>query len=119
MRIELDISDELVGRIAQAVVDRMRPIKSASVLSGGVGGDLSRPAGPVRRGEKEQGQQRVMPQDGFLRLKEVLALIPVSKSTWYKGIADGRYPRPTKKFGTRITAWDVRDIRSLLERVAG
>ena len=119
MRIELDISDELVGRIAQAVVDRMRPIKSASVLPGAVAGDLSRPAGPVRRGEEKQGRQRVMPQDGYFRLKEVLALIPVSKSTWYKGVADGRYPKPTKKFGTRITAWDVHDIRSLLERVAG
>jgi len=119
MRIELDISDELVGRIAQAVVDRMRPMQSVSVPSGAVEADLSRPAGPVGRGKEQKGQQRVMPQDGYLRLKDVLAIIPVSKSTWYKGVVDGRYPKPTKKFGSRITAWDVRDIRSLLERVAG
>lgn len=116
MRIELDISDELIGRIAQAVVDRMRPIKSASVLSGGVAGDLSIPAGPVRRCEEKHGQQRVMPQDGYLRLKEVLALIPVSKSTWWAGVHEGRFPKPTKKFGTRISAWDVKDISPLLER---
>jgi predicted DNA-binding transcriptional regulator AlpA len=116
MRIELDISDEIVGRIAQAVVDRMRPMQSASVPSEAVAGDLSRPAGPVGRGEEQQGQQRVMPKGGYLRLKEVLALIPVSKSTWWAGVREGRFPKPTKKFGTRISAWDVKDISPLLER---
>lgn len=118
MRIELDLSDELIGRIAQAVVDRMGSIKSATVSSGVVGCDLSAPAGHVRRGDEKQGHQRVMPQDGFLRLKEVLAFIPISKSTWYKGIADGRYPKPTKRLGPRIAVWDVRDIQLLLERCA-
>jgi len=119
MRIELDISDELVGRIAQAVVDRMRLVQSASVQSGAVVGDLSRPAGSVGRGKEQHGQQRALPPAGYLRLKDVLSLIPVSKSTWWDGVREGRFPKPTKKFGSRITAWNAQDIRSLLERVAG
>jgi predicted DNA-binding transcriptional regulator AlpA len=29
---------------------------------------------------------------GFLRLPEVLKLIPVSKATWWAGVKTGRYP---------------------------
>jgi prophage regulatory protein len=32
----------------------------------------------------------------LLNLKEVLALIPVSKSCWYAGVASGRFPTPVK-----------------------
>ena len=57
-----------------------------------------------------------LPQAGYIRLSTVLALIPVSKSTWWKGVSEGRFPKPTKKFGPRIAAWDVNDIRPLLEK---
>jgi len=30
--------------------------------------------------------------DALLRLPEVLAIFPISRSTWYQGIKDGRYP---------------------------
>jgi predicted DNA-binding transcriptional regulator AlpA len=56
-----------------------------------------------------------LPQSGFIRLPAVLALIPVSKSTWWKGVSEGKFPKATKKFGPRIAAWDVRDIRPLVE----
>ena len=42
--------------------------------------------------------------DGFLRLPEVLVLIPVSRSGWWAGIRAGRYPRGVK-LGPRTTAW--------------
>lgn len=56
----------------------------------------------------------VLPPDGFVRLPQVLAVIPVSKSTWWAGCKSGRYPQPVK-LGPRTTAWRVRDIRSLIE----
>ena len=59
-----------------------------------------------------------LPATGFLRLPYVLAPlgpIPVSKSTWWAGIKDGRYPKPVK-LGPRITAWRVEDIRALIEK---
>ncbi|MES1158887.1 MAG: AlpA family phage regulatory protein [Terricaulis silvestris] len=40
----------------------------------------------------------------------------MSKSTWWQGVKDGRYPKPIK-FGPRITAWRVEDIRRLLDNL--
>ena len=53
---------------------------------------------------------------GFLRLPEVLALVPVSKSTWWAGCKTGRFPKPVK-LGQRTTAWRVADIAALLEKL--
>ena len=61
-----------------------------------------------------------LPKTGFVRLPSILAPlgpIPVSKSTWWAGIKEGRYPKPVK-LGPRITAWRVEDIRSLIEKGA-
>ena len=61
-----------------------------------------------------------LPSTGFLRLTSILAPrgpIPVSKSTWWAGVKDGRYPKPVK-LGQRITAWRVEDIRALIENGA-
>lgn len=52
-------------------------------------------------------------EDGFMRLKAVLALFPVSKATWWNGCRDGRFPKPYK-ITANITAWKVRDINRLL-----
>jgi prophage regulatory protein len=59
-------------------------------------------------------------ETGFLRLKDVLKLYPVSKSAWYAGIAAGRHPRPVKLggAGARTSAWRRVDIRALLESTA-
>ena len=65
-------------------------------------------------------QQHALPETGFLRLKKILAPagpIPVSKSTWWAGIKDGRFPKPVK-LGPRTTAWRVEDIRRLIEKGA-
>jgi hypothetical protein len=38
-----------------------------------------------------------LPSSGFVRLSAILAPrgpIPVSKSTWWAGVKDGRFPRP-------------------------
>ncbi len=62
-------------------------------------------------------KQNTQPAMGFLRLPEVLALVPVSKSTWWSGIRAGLYPEPVK-IGERCTAWRVEDIRDLIERIS-
>ncbi len=61
-----------------------------------------------------------LPQTGFVRLKQILAPrgpIPVSKSTWWAGVKDGRFPKPMK-LGDRITVWRVEEIRALFENEA-
>lgn len=65
-----------------------------------------------------------LPETGYLRLKSIIGdpkagippLVPVSKSTWWQGVRDGRYPQPTRFLGERITAWRVEDIRALIEQ---
>lgn len=59
-----------------------------------------------------------LPRSGFLRLRSILAPagpIPVSKSTWWAGVRDGRFPKPTK-LGSRITVWRAEDIRDLINK---
>ena len=54
-----------------------------------------------------------IPATGFLRLPQVLALIPVGKSSWWRGVKDGRYPKPVK-IAPRTTAWRAEDIAALM-----
>lgn len=50
---------------------------------------------------------------GFLRINQVLALIPIGRSTWWKWVAEGKAPEPIK-LGPRTTAWAVSDISKLI-----
>jgi len=69
-----------------------------------------------------------LPETGYLRLPQIIgnpkadppipAVIPVSKSTWWAGVKSGRYPRPVRTLGQRITAWRVEDIRALIQATA-
>ena len=57
------------------------------------------------------------PQTGLVRLSQILAPrgpIPVSKSTWWQGVKDGRFPASTK-LGPGTTVWKAEDIRALFE----
>lgn len=56
----------------------------------------------------------ILPEIGFIRLPEVLAVFPVSKSAWWAGIKEGRFPKPVK-LGPKTSAWRVQDIRSLID----
>lgn len=48
----------------------------------------------------------------LLRLKEVLSLIPVSRSTFYEGIKTGRFPAPAKN--GRISFWRSEEIAACI-----
>lgn len=60
---------------------------------------------------------------GFLRLRQIVggpstpALIPVSKSTWWAGVASGKFPQPVRL--GRCTMWREEDIRKLLSECGG
>ena len=54
-----------------------------------------------------------LPETGYIRLPQVLSVYPVGKSTWWAGVASGRFPKSVK-LGPRTTAWRVEDIRQLL-----
>lgn len=60
----------------------------------------------------------ILPETGFVRLPQVLKVFPVSKSTWWAGVKDGRYPKPVK-LGPKMTAWRVEDIKELIVSTQG
>ncbi len=63
----------------------------------------------------------------FLRIWHILGdreaappiepMIPVSKSTWWQGVRDGRFPKPVK-LGPRTTAWRLEDVLALIEQLS-
>jgi len=57
-----------------------------------------------------------LPEEGFVRLQDVLKVIPVSKSTWWAGVKSGRFPASVK-LGERTTAWPVESIRALISEL--
>lgn len=71
---------------------------------------------------------QALPETGFLRIRQIVgdpkanppipAIIPVSRSAFWAGVRQGRYPQPTRALGPRITAWTVQSIRELIERSA-
>ena len=65
-------------------------------------------------------QMNNLPTCGLLRLRSILAPegpIPVSRSTWYAGIKDGRFPKPIK-LGARVSVWRAEDIQALIKQGA-
>jgi len=55
----------------------------------------------------------LIPETGFIRLSNILKVIPVGKSTWWAGVKSGRFPQSVK-LGKRTTAWRVEEIRNLI-----
>jgi len=55
-----------------------------------------------------------IPETGFVRLSQVLCVIPLGKTCWWEGVRSGRFPKPVK-LSERCTAWRVEDIRELIK----
>ena len=63
----------------------------------------------------------------YLRLKQIIGnrnsspplepILPISASSWWAGVAEGRFPKPVK-LGPNTTAWRWEDIQGLLNRLA-
>ena len=61
-------------------------------------------------------QESMMPTSKRLyRIKQVLEVIPVSKTTWWNGVRDGRFPKPIKN--GRMTFWKSEDLESFMDKL--
>jgi len=58
-----------------------------------------------------------IPETGFVRLREVLTVIPVGKTCWWEGVKSGRFPKPVK-LSPRCTAWRAEDIHELIRQIS-
>jgi len=65
-----------------------------------------------------------MNNSAFLRLPQIVGsrkrgiapLIPVSASTWWSWVREGRAPEPVK-LSPRVTVWRASDIEELIRRL--
>jgi len=61
-------------------------------------------------------------QPTLLRLKHIIGdkntppIIPLSKSAWWYGVQQGKYPTPIKT-GANTTVWRSDDIQELVDRM--
>lgn len=60
--------------------------------------------------------QGSVPETGFLRLPQVLSVIPVCKSSWWAGVKSGRYPKPVR-LSARSVGWKAEDIQALINQL--
>lgn len=59
--------------------------------------------------------------DGLLKLSQIIGdakkgispIIPVSRSTWYKGISEGRFPKGVR-VAKRLILWRAKDIDNII-----
>ena len=51
--------------------------------------------------------------DKLLRVNDVLQRLPLSRSAWWNGVKDGRFP-PGIKLGPKTTCWRASDIKALI-----
>jgi prophage regulatory protein len=68
-------------------------------------------AHPVPRKEAQQN----VPENRLMRLKEVLSILGISRSSWYQGIKSGMYPPPIH-LGPRTSVWRASDIDVILNQ---
>lgn len=55
-------------------------------------------------------------QRNLLRLKEVLALYPISRTSWYDGVKMGLYPQPVR-LGKKTVAWRASEIEAAINQL--
>lgn len=66
-----------------------------------------------------------LPETGYVRLPDIIGdrkkgippLIPVSRTMWFEGMKEGRFPSGVL-LGPRTRAWSVESIKSLIAEMA-
>lgn len=56
-----------------------------------------------------------IPAFGYMRLRQVLQLIPYGRTRWYEGVKSGEFPKPVKYHGAAF--YKAADIAALIERI--
>lgn len=54
--------------------------------------------------------------ESYLRLDQILKIIPVSRSTWYRGMKTGLYPKQVR-LSYRVAAWKSSEVKECLARL--
>ena len=52
--------------------------------------------------------------DQLFRIKQVLEILPIGRSTWWEGVRSGVYPEPIK-LGPRTTCWRSSEVHAVAQ----
>lgn len=55
-----------------------------------------------------------LPTEGFVRVPQILQVLPISRSGFWAKVKNGEFPAPVK-LSPRVTAWPVGAVRAYLE----
>lgn len=58
---------------------------------------------------------KALPSEGFVKLRQILTVFPVSQATWWRNVKKGRYPKGVR-LSDNVMCWDVQDIRLLMQQ---
>lgn len=67
--------------------------------------------------KKKQKEIQALLSEGFARLPQVLYVLGISKTSFWAGIKEGRFPKPVK-LGSRMVGWPVDEIRALIKELS-
>ena len=65
---------------------------------------------------KTSTQLQTIPETGYIRLATLIDFIPFSKSTVWRKVNAGKFPKPYK-LSENITAWKAEDIRNWMDKI--
>lgn len=109
-----------VAPLPQPARSEATPEAIVVALSVGAGAQISASLSRTRSPKSHRYMNQTAPAygidlngDGYLRLKEVLSVYPVSRAGWYAGLAAGLYP-PSVPLGKRAVGWTRESIRQLI-----
>lgn len=57
-----------------------------------------------------------IPSEGFIRLPQVLTIFPFSRTSLWRRIKAGKFPKPYK-LGPSTNVWDVQELREWRQRL--
>ena len=63
-----------------------------------------------------QATPRSVQGERFLREPAILEIFPIGRSSWWRGIQEGRYPAGIK-LSPRVTVWRASDIDALIAKI--
>ena len=108
----VELTAEGVDAVAEAVIGKM--IARGFIVVGRNEREGKESESPEL--ETSHARAVMVPETGFLRLSEVLRLVPVGKTVWWEGVRVGKYPAGVK-LSARRTAWRAEDIKELIEKL--
>lgn len=58
-----------------------------------------------------------LPSEGFIRVRQVLQMFPISRTTLWRKVNAGEFPEP-RKLGPKTTVWDIEELRAFKNSVS-